>query len=457
MLHHVYQFSSGRFSQKKIHVVTEVPFTITVNGHELATMMCTPVKLRELALGFLAFERFIDSMADVKSIEVDEEEAEVHVELNKPLLQIERRIFTSGCGGGLTFHLDIHDYPVIRTGRVIDPAMIAGLIEKLTAAALLYHQSRGIHTAALSDGKELVAVAEDVGRHNALDKLRGETLERGIDTRDYILISTGRISSEMLRKAARMNVPFVVSRTSPTSLSIAVAKRLGITLIGYARPGRFNVYSHPENLGTGEARAGEERREPRIRVASRGGVSEGRGEPVGEAVPSRGREPGAPLNGREVPPPPAVRRGLRRGQRKGGGAGRKKEKEFLDVADQAFAHQMAISVWREAEAVLESAPSFDEGIRCLRELGDFADRGEFAFLWKGNWLEALGRLGPAATPPERLEILRGAVLKSVEEEDEARQRAGRSPIICDDEGRRFIDFALGRLFEEASGEIEEMA
>jgi len=248
MLHHVYQFNSGKFSQQKIHVVAEAPFSILVEGRELATMMCTPVKLRELTLGFLAFERFIDSMQDVKSIEVDEEEVEAHVQLNKPLLQVERRIFTSGCGGGLTFHLDIHDYPPIRTSRLLEPNAITALIERLNEAAVLYQQSRGIHTAALSDGEKLIAVAEDVGRHNAIDKLRGETLEKGVDTRDHILISTGRISSEMLRKAARMNVPFVVSRTSPTSLSIAVAKRLGITLIGYVRRGKFTVYSHPENL-----------------------------------------------------------------------------------------------------------------------------------------------------------------------------------------------------------------
>ncbi len=250
MLHPVYHFSKGKFTQSEIHVVTEVPFRIVVNGAELATMMCTPVKLRELALGFLAFERFIDSMDEVESIEIDEEEVEAYVQLKKPLLEIRRRIFTSGCGGGVTFHLDYHDYPPVRTGRALDPAAVPSLVQKLHESAVLYHQSRGIHTAGLFDGEDLIAMAEDVGRHNALDKLRGETLERGHDTRDHVLVSTGRISSEMLRKAARMKTPFVVSRTSPTSLSITVAKRLGITLIGYVRRDKFNVYSHPENLAS---------------------------------------------------------------------------------------------------------------------------------------------------------------------------------------------------------------
>ncbi len=250
MLHMVYHYYKGRFSQSEIDVVTEIPFRIMVDGVELATMMCTPVKLRELALGFLAFERIIESMDDVVSVEVDEDESDAYVQLKKPLKIIERRIFTSGCGGGVTFHLDYHDYPPVRTERTLDPKTVPSLIQDLHDAAVLYHQSRGIHTAALSDGEKLIAVAEDVARHNALDKLRGETLERGIDTRDHILISTGRISSDMLRKAARMNTPFVISRTSPTSLSIYVAKRLGITLIGYVRRDKFNVYSHPENLAS---------------------------------------------------------------------------------------------------------------------------------------------------------------------------------------------------------------
>ena len=159
MLHPVYHFSKGKFTQSEIHVVTEVPFRIMVNGTELATMMCTPVKLRELALGFLAFERFIDSMAEAESIEVDEEEVEAYVQLNKPLLEIKRRIFTSGCGGGVTFHLDYNDYPPVRTERALDPTTVPALIQQLHESAVLYHQSRGIHTAGLFDGENLIAVA----------------------------------------------------------------------------------------------------------------------------------------------------------------------------------------------------------------------------------------------------------------------------------------------------------
>ena len=106
-----------------------------------------------------------------------------------------------------------------------------------------------MHTSALSDGQRLLVVAEDVGRHNTLDKIRGECLQRGIPTADNILLTTGRISSEMLRKAADMEVPVVVSRTSPTSLSLDLAETWDITLIGYVRGRRMRVYSGSWRLG----------------------------------------------------------------------------------------------------------------------------------------------------------------------------------------------------------------
>ena len=113
----------------------------------------------------------------------------------------------------------------------------------------LYRLSGGVHASALSDTKNLLVVAEDIGRHNTLDKIQGECLLRGLSTRDRLLLSTGRVSSEMLLKAARMQVPVVVSRHSPTGRAISLARDLGIALVGYARGSRLSVYSHPERLG----------------------------------------------------------------------------------------------------------------------------------------------------------------------------------------------------------------
>jgi FdhD protein len=122
-------------------------------------------------------------------------------------------------------------------------------MNKLKDQMLLYQFSGGVHTSALSDAKELIIVAEDIGRHNTLNKIQGECLLRGLSTKDRLLLITGRISSEMLLKAAKMQVPIVVSRHSPTGRAIMLARDLGISLIGQARGSRLAVFSHPERLG----------------------------------------------------------------------------------------------------------------------------------------------------------------------------------------------------------------
>ena len=116
-------------------------------------------------------------------------------------------------------------------------------MKQLFDAATQYKRSRGIHGAALSDGSQLLVVAEDVGRHNAVDKIKGQALLDGISTTDRILLSTGRISSEMLLKAARMGVPVVASRTSPTEMAVALAEQLNVTVCGYVRPDGLNLYA----------------------------------------------------------------------------------------------------------------------------------------------------------------------------------------------------------------------
>jgi FdhD protein len=153
------------------------------------------------------------------------------------------RILTSGCGGGITFRIDHRLFPRLASRLRVTPATLAERMKDLFAAAVLYRESRGIHGAALSDGERLLVVAEDVGRHNAVDKVKGEALLRGIPTADRILLSTGRISSEMLLKAARMGVPVVASRTSPTEMAVALAEQLGVTVCGYVRPDGLNLYA----------------------------------------------------------------------------------------------------------------------------------------------------------------------------------------------------------------------
>ena len=245
---HVYRYENGVFGQFERPVVREQPLTITVNGVELATFLCTPVNLDYLVTGFLCFEGIIAGPGDIRWLDVDADNGAVAVELAVPLVQPQKRVFTSGCGMGLTFSIGASHYPPLLSELTLTPEDIFPLMRQLFDGAGMYRASRGIHAAALSDGDRIVLLAEDVGRHNALDKILGEALTRGIPTQGGVLLTTGRISSEMLRKGAHMGTPFLISRTSPTTLSIEAAKRLGVTVIGYVRRNSFNVYTHPERL-----------------------------------------------------------------------------------------------------------------------------------------------------------------------------------------------------------------
>lgn len=247
-MHRIVRYRGGSFETVEIPVVGEQPLTIFVNGYELATLLCTPVKLDCLVLGFLSFEGIIQALDEMTSLEVFPEEGVADVRLTKTFTPPQRRILTSGCTGGITFGMPMEGLKAFPDEATLRSEQPFDLMKQLYAEACLYRESRGIHAAALSDGRRLLLVAEDVGRHNALDKIHGEALLKGIPTAGNILLSTGRISSEMLRKGAHMRTPFIISRTSPTGLAIMAAKRFGITVIGYCRGEGFNVYSHPERL-----------------------------------------------------------------------------------------------------------------------------------------------------------------------------------------------------------------
>jgi FdhD protein len=252
------QVKGGAWERVDSGVPHEEVLSIYVNGFELVTLMCTPVQQQALALGFLANEGLIAGMDEVRVVHLCARGTCVDVWLSHAIQRPSRWIVTAGCGGGLTSDpagLDASGLPrqvaALNAEVRVTPAQVHELMRQLHGAGELYRSARGVHTSALSDGERLLLVAEDVGRHNTLDKLRGLALMGGVETRDRVLLSSGRVSSEMLVKAAMMGVPVVASRTSPTSLSVALARAWGITLIGYVRQDRMNVYAGAERLRVG--------------------------------------------------------------------------------------------------------------------------------------------------------------------------------------------------------------
>jgi FdhD protein len=238
------------WSLKDGEVIEEALISIYVNGTELASIMATPQDQDLLALGFMKNEGVIESLAEIEVLHISKAGCCVDIWLNQPFEKPGRAIITSGCGGGVTFTDPEAGIEPIHSGITLEPDLLHRSFRKLQPPNSLYARSRGVHAAGLLDApsEELLAVVEDIGRHNTIDKLTGYCLKHNIETRDRVLLVTGRISSEMMRKAAVMGCPIAASRTSPTSLSVEMARAWNITLVGYVRSGTMRIYHGPERL-----------------------------------------------------------------------------------------------------------------------------------------------------------------------------------------------------------------
>lgn len=244
------RYRDGRYVQTGDRVAREAPLTIYLNGEELVTLLCTPEKMDLLALGFLRSEGLLASMEEVKGLRLREAEGLVEVELRggKGLAEklYGRRTITSGCGKGSVFFsaLDTLRSRPVSSRLKLTAAQVLALMNGLQERAALFKETGGVHSAALAEATGIVFYCEDIGRHNAVDKIIGESLKRGIALEDKLLLCSGRLSSEILHKTAKLQIPILVSRAAPTSLSIELAETLNITLAGFARGRRINVYTH---------------------------------------------------------------------------------------------------------------------------------------------------------------------------------------------------------------------
>ena len=246
-------YSAGEGHSRSGMVPVEGMVTFYLNGQPFVSVMCTPTHLKELALGFLFNEGLIRSPRDVTVMELCGGGRCVDIWLGFDVEIPNLRVITSGCSGGTTFEEIVSARHRVEADLSINADQIAQLMDELSRQASLYHRSGGVHAAGLAHAGQFVCVAEDVGRHNALDKIAGTCLQMGHITLGGVLLTSGRISSEMVQKAARMEVPVVISRTSPTSLAVQLAQAWSITLIGYARRGTFHVYTHERRVVTSGA------------------------------------------------------------------------------------------------------------------------------------------------------------------------------------------------------------
>ena len=232
---------------------SERPITIFLNDDEIATTQATPEDLADLGIGFLLSEGFITDREALEGVDVDYKRGLVYVRSREeaPADVAERkRYVTSGCGKGITFASVGHARgiePVVSDAR-IGSELIYDLVGQLARAASSYRDTGGMHSCGIAIDGKLAVVREDVGRHNALDKLFGRIWLDRLDARDGVLLTTGRISYEMAVKAAKARIPIVVSRTAVTDLAVEIAERASLTIVGYARGGKLVVYTNASRI-----------------------------------------------------------------------------------------------------------------------------------------------------------------------------------------------------------------
>jgi FdhD protein len=235
-------------SQFEDIVATEFSLTIILNNRELVTLACSPTKLDCLAIGFLSSEGLIKSKDEIRSIVIDNESGIACITTEgagEPTSDISfRRLIGSSGGKGTnsgtvagTSRAEIKSYLQVSAPEVFT------LMEEFVQRSKVFKATAGVHSAALCEAKNILIFSEDIGRHNAIDKIFGECILRHVPTDDRIIITSGRVSSEILLKVAKGNIPILISKSAPTNLGIKLAADLGVTLIGFVRGKRMNVYT----------------------------------------------------------------------------------------------------------------------------------------------------------------------------------------------------------------------
>ena len=237
-------------------VVKEKALTIYVNNEELATVVCSPMYLEYMALGFLCAEGILRKRDDLKDIAIDEEQGLAYVETNRSTRNISEKMFLKRyinpcCGRGRAsfyFSNDALLCKAVTAENKVARSEVSAMVEALQNRSRLFRRTGGVHNAALAEDGRIIIFQEDIGRHNTLDKIFGQCFCEEIALRDKVIVFSGRVSSEILLKIAKMGAPILVSRSAPTDLALELADDLGITVIGFARGQRFSVYSHPERV-----------------------------------------------------------------------------------------------------------------------------------------------------------------------------------------------------------------
>jgi len=238
--------------EKGLHeVIEEAPLALFVNGRHAMTAMMSPVQLEDFVTGYLYTEQIIKNVDEIESIRIEKNRMSV---ITKNLFKVlgPKKTILSGCGGSTSF-IDTEKLPKVTSKYSISTTDIRNSA-KAVLNSELHEKTGGIHIVALLDKEKVLAVSEDIGRHNALDRVIGFGLRNNIDLSKTWVIVSGRISSEMVRKCLIAGIPIIVSRGATTTLAVETAEKTGLTVVGFARSSKMVIYTHSQRVeGTGTA------------------------------------------------------------------------------------------------------------------------------------------------------------------------------------------------------------
>lgn len=250
----IYRYNGTEILPQEDTIATETPLTIKLDGEEFATLVYTPTDTVDLVTGFLASEGLIRFIDQIESLTLEEDRGFAYVKLRHlhQLSQqmVSKRFIGSCCGKSrqFYFHNDARTAKTVRTGLQITVQQCFHLMNLMQEQSADFRATGGLHNAALCTANELLLSRSDIGRHNALDKIYGNMLRQRISVRDKVIAFSGRVSSEVALKAAKIGVGILLSKSAPTDLALRLAHDLGITVVGFIRRDQLTVYTHPQRI-----------------------------------------------------------------------------------------------------------------------------------------------------------------------------------------------------------------
>ncbi|HEY0826588.1 MAG TPA: formate dehydrogenase accessory sulfurtransferase FdhD [Bacilli bacterium] len=250
-----HRYQENLFTVEDDEVAVEYPMTLYVNNVEFATIICSPSNLDELVIGFLAAEGVIKAYDEISGIIIDTGKGLAFVDLHHEFIldpaYFSKRRIASCCGKSrqsFYFFNDAQTAKPIKSDISMTPNQCYKLMKELHLSSTIHQKTGGVHNAALCSTREVLLQYSDIGRHNAIDKIYGSCLKTLTETSDKILVVSGRISSEILLKAAKIGTSLILSKSASTDLAIQLAEELGITTVGFIRENKMNIYTHRQRI-----------------------------------------------------------------------------------------------------------------------------------------------------------------------------------------------------------------